>query len=571
MKKQETATSYVEIKKVTSWTGMRRFLSVIALFAGIFWSFYALRWQRLWRSPAWIQARRQELLLLQSRRFRSTAIQLGGLLIKLGQFLSTRVDMLPQIVTKELANLQDEVPPVPFSQIRQVAEAEFGQPLSAIYRQFEEVPLASASLGQAHVAVLPDGRTAAVKIQRPGIGTVVEIDLLALRQVVSFLKSFTSWEKYIDFDAIFREFADTSLAELDYESEGRNAERIAVNSSDPDLIIPQIYWEYTTRRVLTLEYLAGIKITDYQHLGEVGIDRRQLARHLLEIYVKQILVDGFFHADPHPGNLFVSTEGKIIMIDFGMMGSISPALRDNLVKMAMAMVKRDYPQVVNYLKKVGFLRPEADNAALVHAIGLFIDQLLGSVQDIFSADLSALLEDLEHLLYEQPFQVPANFTFLGRALGTLYGICIGLDPKIDFLETGKPYVLQLAPVAGGVWQNVKEKGAAVAASLIELPPLTERVLRSAERGDLRLRIQWQPVNQSIQANTQAVLAVGWALCYGFTLLTAAYLYVHQFVRESYWALLGSLLLLVLFIARSSSRSRHSTKVDPAWISRREPE
>jgi hypothetical protein len=216
------------------------------LFLGIFWAFYSLKFKRLWRSREWVEARRQELYVSQARRFRVTAVKQGGLLIKLGQFFSTRVDLLPQSSTRELAGLQDEVEPVAFEDISGVAEAEFGRSLSEVYVRIEKAPLASASLGQVHLGVLNQGDMVAIKIQRPGIENLVDIDLRAIRRAIDILKVFTEWEKMIDFDVIYQEFADTTWEELDYIQEGHNAEAIARNSAqDPDLIIPRIYWDYT--------------------------------------------------------------------------------------------------------------------------------------------------------------------------------------------------------------------------------------------------------------------------------------------------------------------------------------
>ncbi len=325
----------------------------------------------------------------------------------------------------------------------------------------------------------------AVKIQRPGIEELVDTDLKAVRRVIDLIKRLTDWEQYADFDAIYREFSTIVHEELDYIHEGHNAETIAANlAGDQDVIIPRIYWEYTTRRVLTMEFEEGMKITDYEGLAKAGVNRHNLALKLLQIYIKQILVDGFFHADPHPGNIFVTPAGRIILIDFGMVGVISRPLRENLVKLTRAMVQRDYDQVVALLKKVGFLRRGADAGVLARAIGLFMEQVLGEGEGLFSGDLEEILENMETLLYEHPFQIPANFTFLGRALGTVYGLCVGLDPEINFLDEARPYVTEFTRENINLWDIVKEKATTIGNSLVELPPLAERVLRKAERGDL---------------------------------------------------------------------------------------
>lgn len=556
--------------RMTSWAGLSRFLTVLNLFISIFWAFYSLKYKKWWHKKSWLEAKRQELYASQARRFRTTAVNLGGLLIKLGQFFSTRVDVLPQVTVRELAGLQDEVQPVSFNEIRQVAESEFTRPLAEIYAEVEEMPIASASLGQVHRGVLTGGQTVAIKILRPGIEDLVRIDLRAVRKIIDLLKIFTDWERVVDFDAIYQEFSDTLQEELDYIQEGHNAETIAHNTQeDADILIPTIFWDYSTRRVLTMEFMEGIKISDYERLEKAGVDRKAVANKLLQTYVKQILVDGFFHADPHPGNLFVTEDGRLIMIDFGMVGTIPPALRDILVELVIALVKRDYIQVVGYLKRIGFLRYDADNELVARAVGVLLEAALGAGQDIYSADLSGLLTDLEQLLYEQPFQIPAQFTFLGRALGTLYGLCIGLDPNINFLDESKPYLENLAKGENGLWNLIKEKASLLGSSLVEIPPLLERVLSRAERGELNLKIPLSSINDAIAANTKAVKILAWALCFGFTLLTAAYLLVNHLYNEARYAFYGAGFIFLFMLRQSWSSGRKRMKAPhPPMVIRR---
>ncbi len=552
--------------KYSPWMGLKRFLKVINLFFHIFWSFYSLKLKGSWHADDWKEKKRNELYLSEARRFRETAIEMGGLLIKLGQFLSTRVDILPQATTRELAGLQDEVPAVDFQDICQVLESEFSRPVSEVYKYFEATPLASASLGQVHRAQLPAGDLVAVKILRPGIEKTINIDLRAMRQVIKFLKIFTNWQQWVDLDAIYSEFAATLREELDYLQEGKNAENIARNAvSDPDLIIPHIHWEFTRQRVLTLEYMQGIKITDYDSLDKAGVNRGALARRLLQVYVKQILVDGFFHADPHPGNLFITPTGQIIMIDFGMVGTISPDLRDNLIKMVLAMVERDQMQVVFYLKQVGFLRRDANQELLARAIGLFLEQILGTGIDLLDADMGALLQDLEEILYEQPFQIPAKFTFLGRALGTLYGLCVGLDKDISFLDAAKPYLKEFMPDKARPWTIIKDKGIALGTALVEVPPLLEKVLRRAEGGDLELKLPLKNLEEAMDRNTQASYTIAWAIVFGSSLLVSVYLYVQSFIVEARWGFAAGGLFFLILLAKTRSNRRRPALHHPGGI------
>lgn len=554
----------------TSWTGFKRFIKVISLFITIFWSFYSVKYKKLWHTQSWAESKRNELYATEARRFRNTAVELGGLLIKLGQFFSTRVDILPQSSIQELSGLQDEVKPVSFNDIRQVAEEDFAHPLTEIYAEVDEMPLASASLGQVHRGVLVTGETVAIKILRPGIEDLVRIDLKAVRKIIDVLKVMTDWQQTIDMDAIYNEFSDTLLAELDYVQEGKNAETIAANTKDRDLLIPVIFWKYTTHRVLTMEFMEGIKISEYEAIAQAGIDRQAIALKLLQTYIQQVLVDGFFHADPHPGNLFVTDKGRIIMIDFGMVGTISPSLRDVLVDLVFSLVKRDNLQVVSYLKRIGFLRYDADNELVARAVGVLLEEALGAGTDWYSADFSGLLGDLEQLLYEQPFQIPAQFTFLGRALGTLYGLCIGLDPNINFLDESKPYLQGLAKGEKSLWNTAKEKAILLGSSLVEIPPLAEKVLNRIERGELQLKLPLSSLDDSINTNTRAVKSLSWSIVFGFTLLISAYLHVNHYPTEALYALYASILALLLMLHQSRTIKRRRLKApSPHMIRRRQ--
>lgn len=548
-----------------------RFYTVVSLFLKIFWSFYSIKYKKLWHGRNWPQAQRQKLFVSEARRFRHTAVELGGLLIKLGQFFSTRVDVLPQSTIKELTGLQDEVEPVPFREVRQVAEEDMARSLEEVYAQVEEMPVASASLGQVHRGVLSSGETVAIKIQRPGIDEMVRIDLKAIALVIDIIKRLTDWESKIDLDAIYAEFAETLLDELDYVKEGHNAETIAANTRarDENILFPAIFWDYTTRRVLTMEYMEGIKITNYDELSRLGVDRNQIALILLRAYINQILADGFFHADPHPGNLFITPEGQLVMLDFGMVGSIPEELKEVLIDLVLAIVKRDNVAVVGYFKKIGFLRYDADTELVARAVGLLLEETLGTGIDFAKADFSGFLKDLETLLYEQPFQIPAQFTFMGRALGTLYGICIGLDPNFNFLDEAKPYLSSFARKDAGVWDAVKEKSTLFATSLLEVPPLAEKVLRRMEKGDLNVKLSLAEWEGSLAANTRAIYYVAAAVVFGFAILTAAYLQVNGFSSEARWALGAALLLPLYLIRRGRPQVRRRMKAPPPHAFRRQ--
>ncbi|MGE5389692.1 MAG: ABC1 kinase family protein [Deltaproteobacteria bacterium] len=549
-------------------SGFVRSLTILRLFVGIFWAFYSLKFHRIFRGSRWVENRRQELYISQARRFRLTAVELGGLLIKLGQFFSTRVDLLPQNSIQELAGLQDEVRSESFSDIKQVIEEEFQLPLETIFKSIDPNPLASASLGQVHQGELEDGSRVAVKVQRPGIDDLVNIDLRAILRVVSLIKLFTDWNRFIDLDAIYKEFAITIRAELNYLQEGRNAETVAANfDGDAEIIIPRIFWEYTRSRVLTMEYLGGIKISETDQLKSVGVDCTRVAEKLLAAYVKQVLIDGFFHADPHPGNLFVTPEGKIIMLDFGMVGTITPAVRKMLVEMSLALVSRDFTQVVSYLVKLGFIRINAESDALIRAISVFVEGFLGTGEEVTEADLKGFLKDLEVLLYEQPFQIPANYTFLGRALGTLYGICLGLDPQISIIDVARPYVDEIVPGQNSIFTLVKDQSKRIGKSLIQLPPLAEAVLRKAERGDLNINVPLGSLNNSLDNNTRAIKMAAWAIVWGVSVLASVILLINGWGQVAKWAGIFAIIVFLIFIKSGLAPARRRAPHPPVLMKR----
>lgn len=549
-------------------SGFVRSLTILRLFIGIFWAFYSLRYYRIFRDSKWIESRRQLLYITQARHFRLTAVELGGLLIKLGQFFSTRVDILPQNSIQELSGLQDEVKAELFSDIRQVIEEEFQQPLEMVFKSIDPDPLASASLGQVHQGELDDGTSIAIKVQRPGIDQLVNIDLRAISRVVSLIKLFTDWNRFIDLDAIYKEFATTIRGELNYLQEGRNAETIAANfATDEQIIIPKIFWEYTRTRVLTMSYQGGIKINDIDQLKAVGVDCARVAEKLLAAYVKQVLIDGFFHADPHPGNLFASSDGNIVMLDFGMVGSISPTVRKTLVEMSLALVSRDFTKVVNYLVKLGFIRPNAESDSLIRSISVFIEGFLGTGEEVTDSDLKGFLKDLEVLLYEQPFQIPANYTFLGRALGTLYGICVGLDPNISFIDVARPYVDEIVPGKNSIFTLIKDQSKRLGKSLIQLPTLAESVLKKADRGDLMINVPLRSLSNSIDNNTRAIKMTSWAIIWGVSSLASVMLLINGWMQYARWAGVFALIVFLIFLKNSFSPGRRSAPHPPVLIKR----
>lgn len=459
---------------------------------------------------------RPALLRRQGARLRITAVRLGGLLIKLGQFLSTRVDLLPEEFTAELRSLQDEVPAEPFSRIRPLVERELGQPLEAVFSRFDPEPVAAASLGQVHLARLADGREVAVKVQRPEVEAVVETDLIAIRRGLALLNRFTGWGRTFHLDAVYRDFVRTVREELDYLHEGRSAERFAANfARNRHVRVPVVYWPWTTRRVLTMERSQGIKVTDFAALEAAGIDRHQLAALIVRLYLRQILRHGFVHLDPHPGNLFVNPPLELTFLDFGMTLELDPKLREGVERLFVAIAKRDIPRIVEILVETGFLLPGADLAKVRRAVGWAADLLYGkALEDIRQLDFSLINEQVVRLLREQPFQIPANISFLGRAISMVVGLTTQMDPSLNLVEIFRPFVQRVLTQRQPVYRLLMGQARELGQDLLTLPALSHRVLGRLERGDLEVGVDFADITRSlgrIEALLQALLGSIWSL------------------------------------------------------------
>ena len=442
-------------------------------------------------------------------RYRTLAIRMGGVLIKVGQFMSSRLDVMPREITAELAGLQDEVGAESFEAIRREVESEFGEPLRSRFFEFDPVPMASASIGQVHRARLcaatADGLPCppvVVKVQRPGIQQIVEADLAAIRTAGSWLQRFKSVRRHANVSALIEEFSRSLYEELDYIHEGKNAERFAVNFADlHDVVVPQVIWSHTTKRVLTLQDVGAIKITEYAAIDEAGISRAQVAEKLLDVYLKQVFEDGFFHADPHPGNLFVlpapsaSSPGgwKLVFVDFGMTGELSPEAFGGLREVLLAVGTRDASRLVRAFQRLQVLLPGADLDLLERACKRVFDTLWGKstreMMRMSTADFSAFAEEFGELLYEMPFQVPENLILLGRCVSILSGIATGLNPDFNVWQGLAPHVQKLVEKDGGTgWRLVMKELGDAARLLFRVPKRTDDLITRIEQGRVDLRI-----------------------------------------------------------------------------------
>lgn len=484
-----------------------RYLRVAFFFARIFLSF--IGWNLiLGRVPGFRNyVRRTDTARwrMHARRFRKLAVRYGGVLIKLGQFLSVRVDILPREVTAELKGLQDEVPAESLADIKAVIEGEFKRPIEAVFRSFSPEPIAAASLAQVHLACLAaaDDCQVVVKVQRPRIELLVETDLAALRLAVNWLKWYPPVSRRVDLDLLYDEFARTTRAELDFMAEGRNADHFAANfAHDPGIYIAEVYWEYTTRRVLTLENVASIKIGDLAAIEAAGISRAQVARKLYDTYLEQIFVHHFVHADPHPGNLFVhplprpadapadaATPFLIVFVDFGMVAVIPERLRASLRDYVIAVGTRDAHLMVQAYVDSGVLLPGADRKRIeeLHEtlFARFGGVSIGKLSGLALQEAQSLLSEYRDLVYEMPFQLPTDMLFAMRAVAILSGMATTLDPDFDPWAATLPFAERLASdQLSRDWRNALDDLADLLRLALRLPQRLDRYLTQAERGEL---------------------------------------------------------------------------------------
>jgi len=447
---------------------------------------------------------RTRRMLRIARRFRVLAIDLGGLMIKVGQFMSSRLDVLPPEITSELEGLQDEVPAVPFAAIRTLAEAELGATLESVFTFVDPTPVAAASLGQAHRARLTDAvaedtglRDVVLKIQRPGIDLIVDVDLRALRRVGGWLSRVRLVSDRVDMPALVEEFAHTSLEEIDYLHEAQNAERFAENFADDDRVsVPQIVWERSTRRVLTLEDVTAIKANDGAALRAAGIDPSEVAHAFAAVMFDQLFSHGFFHADPHPGNIFVTPQSdggwRFTFIDFGMMGEVPPTLRQGLRQLLIAAASRDGKGMVAGIQNVGVLLPSADTTELERAMtklfGRFGGMGFAELQEVDPREFRAFADEFGDVVRTLPFQLPENFLLIVRAMSLTSGLCSSLDPKFNIWDAVEPYSAQLIrSESGNVVQDLAKQAVTVAGTLARLPQRLDDLTTRIEEGRISLQ------------------------------------------------------------------------------------
>ncbi|HEY9705003.1 MAG TPA: AarF/ABC1/UbiB kinase family protein, partial [Allocoleopsis sp.] len=521
------------------------------------WNFFLTWLTWLWLdSKSWsyqggiTEAKKNTRRRNQAIWIRETFLDLGPTFIKLGQLFSTRADLFPVEYVEELSKLQDKVPAFNYEQVEIIIEQELGKTVDELFRNFDPIPLAAASLGQVHKAQLHTGEEVVVKIQRPGLKKLFTIDLAILKGVAQFCQNHPEWGKNRDWMGIYEECCRILWEEIDYLNEGSNADTFRRNFRNYDWVsVPRVYWRYTSPRVLTLEYLPGIKISHYEALEAAGIERKVVAQLGAKAYLIQLLNNGFFHADPHPGNIAVNPDGSLIFYDFGMMGKITANTRDRLMQTLFGIAQKDADKVVSSLIDLGALSSSEDMSPVRRSIQYMLDNFMDKPFE--KQSVNAITEDLYEIAYKNPFRFPATFTFVMRAFSTLEGVGKGLDPQFNFMEVAQPFAMEIMANSNGNYGNtifteLGRQAVEVSSTAFGLPRRIEDTIDKLERGDIRVRVRSTETDRILRRLTGMQLLTNYSLLFsGFTISATILFVTNHFWLALIAAIIAGVLALVL--------------------------
>jgi predicted unusual protein kinase regulating ubiquinone biosynthesis (AarF/ABC1/UbiB family) len=507
------------------------------------WSFVlkllAAQWLygKSWSYPSGVT---DEKKALRRRRLavwiRETLLDLGPTFIKVGQLFSTRADLFPSEYVEELSKLQDKVPAFGYEQVEAIIQQDVSKTIPELYKSFDPIPLAAASLGQVHRAQLHSGEEVVVKVQRPGLKKLFNIDLAILKGIARYFQNHPEWGRGRDWMGIYAECCRILWEEIDYLNEGRNADTFRRHFRGEDWVqVPRVYWRYSSPQVLTLEYLPGIKISHYEAIEAAGLDRKHLAQLGAKAYLHQLLNNGFFHADPHPGNIAVGTDGSLIFYDFGMMGQVQTITREKLLNTFFGIAQKDAEQVVNSLIDLGALAPSEDMGPVRRSVQYMLDNFMD--QPFETQSVAAISDDLYEIAYDQPFRFPATFTFVMRAFSTLEGVGKGLDPEFNFMEVAKPFAMQLmnnggrSPMeeADGLLGELSRQAAQMSSTALGLPRRLDDTIDKLERGDIRVRVRSIESDRILRRMSTVNLGMNYTVLTGAFTLSATILFVNQYL------------------------------------------
>ncbi len=484
-------------------------------------------------------------------------VELGPSFIKIGQALSTRPDLIPLEYIQEFSQLQDRVPPFLSEEAIAIVEEELGKSVYALFKEFERVPLASASLGQVHRATLYTGEKVVVKVQRRALEQLFNLDFEVLHRLIRLGNQFFPGFKKYELESIYQEFFQLLFNEIDYIHEGKNAERFRENFQNyPRVIVPKVYWQYTTKRVLTLEYLPGIKINDRNSLVENGIDTDQIIQLGICAYLKQLLEDGFFQSDPHPGNMAVTQDGQIIFYDFGTMAEIKALAKEQMIQTFFAVLRKDADRVLEMLVYMGLIKPVSDMTPVKRLIRFLLEKFRDRPVDI--REFEEIGTEIYIMFEHQPFRLPPQMTFILKSLTTLDGIARALDPQYNLLAASKPFVQSIATSAnqGNILVAIARQTRDFIQHKLQQPSRLELLAQSfearLEQGDLQIRIRALESERTLKIIYLALKTLIYSFLTGFSLLCALIILSTAYSK---WAviLFGLAGLFCLYLCRSLVR------------------
>ncbi len=418
-----------EYYRYRPWLVVWRAIKIIWFFGSFLLLLQLDRWTN---QPVAISQRR-------ATQLRDILTNLGPTFIKVGQALSTRPDLIRRDFLDELIKLQDDLPPFDNYIAQSIIEEQLGCTIDQVYRELSPHPVAAASLGQVYRGVLHSGEEVAVKVQRPNLRPILSLDLCLMRWAASWLGPFLPLNLGHDLTLIVDEFGTKLFEEIDYINEAKNAEKFAANfENDPEVKVPIIYHEYSRESVLTLEWINGFKLTDIESVIAAGLDPDELIRIGVTSGLRQLLEHGFFHADPHPGNLFATTDGRMAYIDFGMMDQLEEDTKETLASAVVQLINRDYQSLARDFVNLGFLTPDTDINPIIPALEKVLGQAMG--ESVANFNFKTITDEFSELMYEYPFRVPAKFALIIRSLITQEGLALSLNPKFKIVEVSYPYV-----------------------------------------------------------------------------------------------------------------------------------
>ena len=450
-----------------------------------------------------------------SVRVRLALEELGPTFVKLGQILSTRPDIIPREYIKELEKLQDEVPPYSYDLVEQMVQKELGANVSELFKSFDEKPFAAASLGQAHKAILKEDKVkVVVKVQRPDMEKIIETDLDILFQLARLTEKYIPESRLYDPVGVAEEFAKTIRMELDYGTEGRNAERFRKNfKEDKTVFIPNIYWELSSKYILTMEYIEGIKINHLKELDKAGYDRKQIAENGAKAFMKQMLIDGFFHADPHPGNILVMENEIIGFMDFGMMGKIDKESREKYIDLLIAVLEYDSNKILAGMLELGFTSQETIDTRsfkidIADILAQYYDKALKEIK------LGEFVTQLVQISIKYHIKMPAELTLLGKSLLTIEGIGLVLDPDFNLTEIAKPYIKEIILERKSPQRLLFKLSNDLSEFyhlMVLIPRQLSKTLRKMEEGIFKLELQHRGLENLINALDKATNRLSYSL------------------------------------------------------------